>query len=172
MLGAHPRGSAALAAAREIAARRGAFARAARSANTRCVRLTAKFLLLLLLATAAVLGVSGWRRTQREVELFDADMRRDAGVVAVALAGAVEHAWLNSGEAAAVALVADFSRGRHVRGRLLWLDGRSALPAHLPLAHLDSGQRRQARSVRDLGRGFLYTTSVSTARAAGAPSSS
>jgi two-component system, NtrC family, sensor kinase len=121
------------------------------------VRLTAKFLLLLILATAAVLGVSGWRRTQREVELFDADMRRDAGVVAVALAGAVEHAWVGKGEAAAVALVADFSRGRHMRGQLLWLDGRSDLPAHLPLAHLDSGQRREARSVRDPERGFLYT---------------
>jgi hypothetical protein len=40
------------------------------------VRLTAKFLLLLLLATAAVLDVSAWRRTQREVELFDAHQPR------------------------------------------------------------------------------------------------
>ncbi len=120
------------------------------------MRLTAKFLLLLLLATAAVLGVSGWRRTQREVELFDADMRRDAQVIAAALAGAVEHTWVSKGAGPAAALVADFSRGRHMTGRLLWLDGVSRLPADLPLARIQD-ERREAQHVRDDQRGVLRT---------------
>ncbi len=119
------------------------------------MRLTAKFLLLLLLATAAVLGVSGWRRTQREVELFDADMRRDARVIAAALAGAVEHTWVSKGAEPAAALVADFSRDRHMTGRLLWLDS-SALAANLPLAGIES-EPHEVHSVRDDARDVVHT---------------
>jgi two-component system, NtrC family, sensor kinase len=122
------------------------------------VRLTAKFLLLLILATAAVLGVSGWLRTRREVDLFEDDMRRDAAVIAVALARAVEHTWVSKGAPAAVALLADFSRDRHIAARLLGPVGKAALPARVPMGRLvANGGTRQAASVRDDVNGFLFT---------------
>jgi two-component system, NtrC family, sensor kinase len=86
------------------------------------VRITAKFLLVLIITTAAVLGVSAWLRVKREVRLFDADMRRDAAMVGEALARAVEHAWLFEGEHAAETLLLEVSRDRHVVGQLIFLD--------------------------------------------------
>ncbi|HKE15061.1 MAG TPA: HAMP domain-containing sensor histidine kinase [Kofleriaceae bacterium] len=122
------------------------------------MRLTAKFLLLLILATAAVLGVSGWLRTRREVDLFEDDMRRDAAVIAVALARAVEHTWTSKGAPAAMALLSDFSRDRHINARLLGPGGQAALPASVSLRQLvERGASHQATSVRDDGRGFLFT---------------
>ncbi|HWM87691.1 MAG TPA: ATP-binding protein [Kofleriaceae bacterium] len=121
------------------------------------MRLTAKFLVLLLLASAVVLGASGWLRVQREVEQFDDDIRRDAEVIGEALAGAVEHSWSSRGEAAATALLADFSRDRHVTARLLRLDAVPAPAAWLPAARIAQLEPGRAESVRDDGGGRLHT---------------
>src|SRR5215510_11409260 len=123
------------------------------------MRITAKFLLVLLVTTAGVLGVSGWLRVRREVELFDDDMRRDAAMIGEALARAVERTWLFEGEEAAAELVREISKDRHVTGQLLWLDPPpiargAAAPLIERLAALEPGS---PESVRDDARGHLYT---------------
>ncbi len=122
------------------------------------MRITAKFLLVLIISTALVLGLSGWFRVRRELHLLEADMRRDASLIAEAVSRAVERTWLFEGESSAVALVHDIGRDRHVAGELVWLDppppARSeALPPER-LVELEPGS---PHTVRDERRGTLST---------------
>jgi len=124
------------------------------------VRITAKFLLVLIVTTAGVLGLSAWLRVQREVDLFEEDMRRDAAVVGETLARAVERTWLFEGELAALGLVHDISRDRHITGQLLWLDPPPSardLAAMPSLERLVALQPGNPLNLRDDRRGALYT---------------
>jgi signal transduction histidine kinase len=116
------------------------------------MKLTTKFLLCLCGMMLVVLGVSGWVRYQRELELFDADMQHDAEVLADSMGAAVARIWRTNGEAAAMQLIARAnSRRSHMHLRWVWLDAPAtdaSRPAQAP-ARLDALAPGDVASVRD-----------------------
>jgi len=69
------------------------------------MRVALKLVLATVLGTLAVLIIFGWLRAQREVELFDSDMRNDHTLIATTLAVCVADVWAKAGPARAVQLV-------------------------------------------------------------------
>ncbi len=102
---------------------------------TRKLTLAVSLVVLLVLSSMAALA---WRR---EVQLFDADMRHDARIMAAALAQAAAHAWKQEGERAARALVENAPAGDDdMRIRLVRLDA----PAQSGQAPMHAGSARAA----------------------------
>jgi two-component system NtrC family sensor kinase len=69
------------------------------------MRVALKLVLATVLGTLAVLVIFGWLRAQREVELFDTDMRKDHALIATTLGVCVADVWAKAGPARAVQLV-------------------------------------------------------------------
>jgi signal transduction histidine kinase len=69
------------------------------------MRVALKLVLATVLGTLAVLILFGWQRAQREVEIFDSDMRNDHSLIGVTLALCVADVWNAAGPARAVQLV-------------------------------------------------------------------
>jgi ABC-type uncharacterized transport system YnjBCD ATPase subunit len=70
------------------------------------VKLVAKLTLIIGLSVVVVLAVGARLRVQREIALFQDDMRRDHLVVGQTLARAVAEVWLLKGKAVALDVVA------------------------------------------------------------------
>ncbi len=87
------------------------------------MRLTRKFVLVLVLGIVAVLAVYAYMRVERELALFDKDMRRDAALMGAVLAHATAYAFRTEGEVAALSLVRDVAKkSQHVQVRFVWLE--------------------------------------------------
>src|SRR4051812_39948658 len=84
------------------------------------MRLTRKLLLAVSSVVLLVLGSMAALSWQREVRLFDADMRHDARVLAGALAQAAAHVWRLEGEPAAVQVV-ESAEDRDGAVRVRWV---------------------------------------------------
>jgi two-component system NtrC family sensor kinase len=103
------------------------------------MRLTRKFVFMLVLGIMLVLSASAAMRVQREVEFFDRDARHDATLVGAVIARAMDHVWITEGEVAALSLLEDVARrSRHWAIRFVWLD--------TPV-----GDRKPALSLSELG---------------------
>lgn len=57
------------------------------------MKLALKVVLASVLGTLAVLAMFGWFRVEREVALFDSDMRKDHGLIAATLAVSIANTW-------------------------------------------------------------------------------
>jgi two-component system NtrC family sensor kinase len=87
------------------------------------MRLTRKFVFMLVVGIMLVLSASAVTRVQREVEFFDRDARRDAALSGSVIARAVEHVWRTEGENDALDLLADVMRhSRPWQIRFVWLE--------------------------------------------------
>jgi two-component system NtrC family sensor kinase len=87
------------------------------------VRLAKRLGIALILGVFLVLAGFAYVRLQREVQLFDSDMRRDHRTLGETLAVAVAHTWESEGEQAALALVNRVSAARaDVSARWVSLD--------------------------------------------------
>jgi two-component system NtrC family sensor kinase len=88
------------------------------------MRVALKLILATVLGTLAVLIIFGWVRAQREVELFDSDMRRDHLLVGTTLAVCVADEWVNVGAERALQLVKEADEERpHMRLGFVLPDG-------------------------------------------------
>ena len=88
------------------------------------MRVALKLVLATVLGTLAVLIIFGWVRAQREVELFDSDMRRDHLLVGTTLAVCVADEWMAAGQDRAMQLVKQADEERpHMRLGFVHPDG-------------------------------------------------
>lgn len=69
------------------------------------MRVALKLVLAMVLGTLAVLVIFGWVRAQREVEIFDSDMRNDHSLIGATLATCVADVWSAGGVERALQLV-------------------------------------------------------------------
>jgi signal transduction histidine kinase len=122
------------------------------------MKLSRKFALVLFLGMCCVLAVQAYFTYQREVELFEGDMKRDQHLVGRVLAGAVARIWAASGEEAALDFLRkeDERRG-HLGIRWTWLDAPPGSPHRPGLPGLSSGGDVVGIKSRDGRSGSLYT---------------
>jgi two-component system, NtrC family, sensor kinase len=76
------------------------------------MRLALKVVLATVLGTLAVLVVSGYLRTRREVALFDSDIRNDHALIGTTLAVCVGSTWSSAGHEQALGLVEQANAAR------------------------------------------------------------
>ncbi len=87
------------------------------------MKLASKLTLAVTCAILAVLATNSFIRVQRELALFDEDMRRDGRILGRAIAGDAERAWSRSGVIDAIDQVLGANeREAHVTIRWVWLD--------------------------------------------------
>ncbi|HEX7481465.1 MAG TPA: ATP-binding protein [Polyangiales bacterium] len=124
------------------------------------MRLTRKFVLMLVLGIMVVLTVNAVIRVQREVALFDQDTRRDAALMGAVLAHDMGYAWRTEGESAALSLLRDVAKkSQHVRVRFVWLEAQG-VTSEAGLSAADVAQLRAGATVSrriETGVGALYT---------------
>lgn len=88
------------------------------------MKVALKLIFATVLGTLAVLIIFGWVRAQREVELFDSDMRRDHLLVGSTLAVCVADEWVHVGPHRALQLVREADEERqHLRLGFVHPDG-------------------------------------------------
>lgn len=93
------------------------------------MRLTYKLTLALLLGMSVVLAINAWVRIQREVALFETDMKRDASLMGRTLAGLVRQLWRTEGEQRVVHLLEETTRADpDVNIRWVWGDAPPGSP--------------------------------------------
>jgi signal transduction histidine kinase len=93
------------------------------------VRVTYKLTLVLVLGMTVVLSIDAVVRLQRQVALFENDMRQDTSLMGRNLAGLVEQLWRAEGEARVTELLARTTRSDpDVNIRLVWLDAPPGAP--------------------------------------------
>lgn len=91
------------------------------------MKLTLKLTVALTCAILLVLSINAVVRVQREVALFENDIRRDSGLLGRTLAGAAARIWRRGSEDGALDLVDDANeREGHILIRWRWLDAPSA----------------------------------------------
>jgi len=127
----------------------------------RGMRLTRKFVFILVLGIMVVLMVNAFTRVEREIAFFDRDARHDATLVGAVIARAVDHVWRTEGEASALDLFEDIAhRSHHWQIRFVWLDERATGPwqPSLPISELSALAHGHPWSKRiESGQGLLYT---------------
>ena len=107
------------------------------------VKLTAKFLAALFLATLLLPAASTYSRVEREIDHFDTDMRKDAAAFTEALAQAVSTVARAHGHAAGAAIVSRANvRAQHFRVRWLML---AANETNLAALEVGPAEIRQLR---------------------------
>ncbi len=127
------------------------------------MRLAAKFVSLLVLGMILVVAVEAYVSTQRDVKIFEDEMRQDAKQLARTLKDLVADVWRTNGQRRALQLVEDANQEQPlVDVRWVWLDA-AASDSDRPRvssAKLPSLQDGKPVSVQErdaTGRGFLYT---------------
>jgi two-component system NtrC family sensor kinase len=94
------------------------------------MRLALKVVLATVLGVLAVLTVFGWLRAQREIALFDSDMRKDHALIATTLSVCVASTWSSAGPERALELIERANADRPgVRIGWVHRDGRTAMGA-------------------------------------------
>ena len=100
------------------------------------MRLAAKLVAFVILGVIIVVGIDGYFSVERETELFDADMERDALVLGRTLKDLVLDVWQTSGHERALELIKGADAEVGVGVRWVWLSaGRGG--SHAPLAAPD-----------------------------------
>ena len=125
------------------------------------MRVALKLVLATVLGTLVVLFIFGWVRARREVELFDADMRRDHLLVGTTLAVCVADEWINAGPDRALQLVKQADEERpHMRLGFVHPDGtQSDVAPGRAVRHgvVDHLEHFVTTEVDDPGEEFLVT---------------
>jgi len=93
------------------------------------MKLTAKFVSLIVLAVVVVVAWEGYASVRREVQLFDSDMRRDAHLLGRSLRVVLTDVWKSDGAERALQLVEDANEQKHLMQiRWIWLDAKPGTP--------------------------------------------
>lgn len=100
------------------------------------MKLAAKLVASLLLSIVVLLAADSYMSVRRQIDLFRADITRDAQQIGRTLSGLVREVWTAQGEQRALELIEDANRPEHViRVRWVWLN-RSSEPTHQPAVSL------------------------------------
>lgn len=103
------------------------------------MRLALKFAISFMVVTVVVWGVASYIRVQREITLFETDIRHDHESVGVDLADAVARMWHLAGDEAAHEFVGRVNESKgHVSITLIPLDSLTLSPAMRQMAARDS----------------------------------
>ncbi len=95
------------------------------------MKLTFKIFFVLGLLVVAMLALSAWVQFQREVALFDSDMRQDALHLGHALKKAVSRIWQREGEPQALAFLEQINEKQSsINVRWVWTNGTLLDPHH------------------------------------------
>jgi signal transduction histidine kinase len=126
------------------------------------MRLALKVVLATVLGTLAVLVVSGYLRTRREVALFDSDIRNDHTLIGTTLAVCVGSTWSSAGREQALGLVEQANAARdYLNIRWVHLDAnRLAVGEHhsgFPLGGLSGVEHRVLELPGEGDQDFLVT---------------
>ena len=122
------------------------------------MRLILKFIAALVIGVALVALVQGYFDYQRELAVFDRQLRGEATALGRALGRGVADVWQRDGEAAARQFleVAATKSGR-LQARWVWLDARGHDEPRVPLPELAPLEQDQVVIVRDPKRRLLLT---------------
>src|SRR5688572_29440639 len=101
------------------------------------MRLTYKLNLGLLLVVCSVIAFQSQQRIRRELDLFEAETRRDHHVMGRVLRHAVEDEWADGGEAAARALVHRVNQ-REEGVTIRWVEISEGAPLEVRPSSLDA----------------------------------
>ncbi len=89
------------------------------------MRLTLKLVSVLTVLAIVLVGINGYLTVQREVDLFEAEMRANHHRLATAMEEMVVHVWRATGQGQTLELITRLEEGQQsVRIRWVWLDGR------------------------------------------------
>jgi two-component system NtrC family sensor kinase len=122
------------------------------------MRLTRKFIAALVIGVALVALIQGYFDYQRELAVFDRQLRGEATALGRALGRGVADVWQRDGEAAARQFldVAATKSGR-LQARWVWLDAKGHDEPRVPLSELAPLSEDQVVIVRDPNRRLLLT---------------
>lgn len=84
------------------------------------MKITWRFVLVVLASTALILSLDGYLRMQHNVGLFQADLEEDVRVLGQVLESMLAHAWRTEGQQRVLRIVAD-ANASHSRLRFRWL---------------------------------------------------
>jgi len=127
------------------------------------MKLATKLVSILVLGLIIILAIDGYLSVQRDIEIFETDMKRDAHLFGRAMKDLVIDVWHTKGRQRALALIANVNRGDHqLHIRWVWLN---ALPddpysPRAPREKLDTVVRGNEASFKEWskeGNGYLYT---------------
>jgi len=127
------------------------------------MKLTAKLVFLLLLGIILLLAIDGYLSLQRETDLFEANMKRDAILLGRAMKGLVADSWNADSGARAQRLIKDANAEEdRVSIRWVWLNAQSdrRLRPRVPLKRLEPAMHGEEMSLRfrdQDGEEYLHT---------------
>jgi signal transduction histidine kinase len=127
------------------------------------MKLTVKFVSLIVFAVVAVIAWEGYLSVRREIQLFDSDMRRDARLLGRSLKAVLADVWESKGMEDALQLLEAATEEEHLlRIRWVWLDAPPGSP-HAPevrrevLDAVARGEESALWSTGDNGEPHLLT---------------
>jgi signal transduction histidine kinase len=138
------------------------------------MKLARKLSVALFLGVLAVVTAFAYVRFQREIELFDNDMRRDHRLIGATLRPALLDTWRSDGEARAIELVRHTDADKEgVRIRWVWVQGGTAAASSAlapdVLGRLSAEEVVQVEGAFDaLGEGKYLVSYISLSRGNGA----
>lgn len=127
------------------------------------MKLAAKLVALIVLGIILWWAVEGYFSVQREVELFDTDMKQDAHLLGDSMKHLIVDVWRSGGQARAMQFIQDMNADEHpMQIRWVWLDAPSGDPSgpRAPREQVEPVRRGQEvhLTIRDeQGHGYLYT---------------
>jgi len=127
------------------------------------MKLTIKIMSLIFLGILALLVVDGYISVQREINLFDNDMKRNAHLLGNTVKELTIDTWHDAGRNRALELIKRVDReGNYMRIRWVWLNHMSEGP-YMPrvapekLFPVSRGQEISVKKMDSYGSGHLYT---------------
>ena len=127
------------------------------------MKLSLKIMGLVFLGILILLAIDGYLSVQREIKLFEDDMRHDALMLGHAMQPLVSEAWQHGGREHAMELIENVNQGENqIKIRVVWLDAAldDSLAPRVPTARLQSvikGREISLSQSAQNGPGHFYT---------------
>lgn len=127
------------------------------------MKLATKLVSVLVLGIVLLLAIDGYLSVQREIEIFETDMKYDVHLFALAMKNLVAEVWRASGQQRALKLIEYANEEEHlVRIRWVWLDVQPDEPyrprtSREKLDPVVDGKEVSFKERDKVGNGYLYT---------------
>jgi signal transduction histidine kinase len=127
------------------------------------MKLAAKLVSIIVLGIIIILAIDGYFTVRHDIEIFEADMKRDAHTLGRAMKSSVTDVWLTKGKQRALKLISEVNEGPHrLYVRWVWLNVPSNDPysprvSREKLGMVIQGQEMSFTERYKDGTGFIYT---------------
>jgi len=127
------------------------------------MKLAAKLVTSIVLGIIVILAIDGYFTVQRDIEIFETDMKRNAHLLGRAMKSSVTEVWRTSGQKQALNLIPEVNEGAQILYvRWVSLDAQPGAPDYprVPREKLDGVIHGAEASFKERykdGTGFLYT---------------